>query len=58
MYTLDDFRDVVGDKVLADIYRAARGLYVVKVLHINSTYYGGGVAEMLYTLIPLLNDVG
>ena len=58
MYTLDDFRDVVGDKVLADIYRAARGLYGVKVLHINSTYYGGGVAEMLYTLIPLLNDVG
>ncbi len=58
MYTLDDFRDIVGDKVLADIYRAARALYGVKVLHVNSTYYGGGVAEMLYTLIPLMNDAG
>ena len=58
MYTLDDFRDIVGDRVISDIYRVARGLYGLKVLQINSTYYGGGVAEMLYTLVPLMNDVG
>jgi trehalose synthase len=58
MYTLDDFHDIVGDRVLSDIYKVARSLYGLKVLQINSTYYGGGVAEMLYTLVPLMNDVG
>jgi len=28
------------------------------VLHINSTYAGGGVAEILNSLVPLLNDIG
>ncbi len=56
--TLNDYRPIVGDKIISEIYRLARDLYGAKVLHINSTYYGGGVAEMLYTLVPLLNDAG
>ena len=28
------------------------------VLHVNATSFGGGVAEILYTLVPLLRDVG
>lgn len=58
MHTIDDYRAVVGDAVIAEMYRLARRIYGAKVLHINSTYYGGGVAEMLMSLIPLLNEVG
>ena len=58
MVTLEDYRDIVGDDVIAEIYRLARPLYGKKILHINSTYYGGGVAEILYALVPLLNCVG
>ena len=58
MRTLEDYRDIVGDDVIAEIYRLARPLYGKRVLHINSTYYGGGVAEILYSLVPLLNSAG
>ncbi len=58
MITLEDYRDIVGDDVIAEIYRLARSLYGRKVLHINSTYYGGGVAEILDSLVPLLNCAG
>lgn len=30
----------------------------LKVLHVNATYYGGGVAEILHSLVPLMNSVG
>jgi trehalose synthase len=58
MVTLEDYRDIVGDDVIAEIYRLTRPLYGRKVLHINSTYYGGGVAEILDSLVPLLNCAG
>ncbi|MFH1942066.1 MAG: glycosyltransferase [bacterium] len=56
--SLEEYRKVVGDKIIAEIYRKARGLYGKHILHINSTYQGGGVAEMLQTLVPLMNDIG
>lgn len=58
MNCLEDYRKIVGDGVMSEITRAARRLYGKRILHINSTYYGGGVAEMLYSLVPLFNDVG
>lgn len=58
MITLEDYREIVGDDVIADLYRLARPLYGKRVLHINSTYLGGGVAEILYSLVPLLNCAG
>ncbi|MFQ5575137.1 MAG: glycosyl transferase family 1, partial [Terriglobia bacterium] len=56
--TLDDYRGLVDDEMLAAIERQVRGLYGKRLLHMNSTYQGGGVAEKLQSLIPLLNDVG
>ena len=40
------------------IHRKVLGLLGKHILHINSTYQGGGVAEMLQTLVPLMNDIG
>ncbi|MFC1529023.1 glycosyltransferase [Candidatus Latescibacterota bacterium] len=55
---LENYRDIVGDKAISSIYNKMRGLYGKSVLNINSTYIGGGVAEMLSSYIPLMNDVG
>lgn len=55
---LDDYRPIVGDEVLEEIGQLARGLKGAKVVHINATAFGGGVAEILMTLVPLMRDVG
>ncbi|RXE56235.1 glycosyl transferase family 1 [Methanoculleus taiwanensis] len=56
--TLEDHRPIVGDDVISEIYRKAAVLQGKRVLHVNSTYQSGGVAEMILSLVPLMNDVG
>ena len=58
MLRLEDFRTIVPDDTLAEIYARARGLYGKHIIHVNSTYQGGGVAEILHSLVLLMNDVG
>src|SRR6056297_823179 len=55
---IEDYREIIGDKALHNIHKKARKLYKKRVLHINATYIGGGVAEILSSLVPLMNDVG
>ncbi len=55
---LDDYRAVAGDKAIEEILDLARGLRGARVLHVNATAFGGGVAEILGTLVPLMNDAG
>jgi len=56
--SIEDYRAIIGDEELHKIHRNARGLYGKTVLHINATYIGGGVAEILNSLVPLMNDAG
>jgi len=58
MLSLEDFRHIVPDETLAEIYARAKGLYGKHIVHLNATYQGGGVAEILYSLVLLMNDVG
>lgn len=58
MLRLEDFRHIVPDETLAEIYARARKLYGKHIIHLNATYQGGGVAEILYSLAMLMNDVG
>ncbi|MFL7791129.1 MAG: glycosyltransferase [Anaerolineae bacterium] len=55
---LADYQPIVGDEVIAGIHDLAKPLQGARVVHVNATAYGGGVAEMLYTLVPLMRDVG
>lgn len=55
---LDDYGPVVGDDAIAYIRELAQPLQGARVVHVNATAYGGGVAEMLQTLVPLMRDVG
>ena len=58
MLSLADFRYLVSDAILADINLRAKKLYGKHIVHVNSTYQGGGVAAILESLVPLMNDVG
>jgi trehalose synthase len=58
MSVLDSYREVTPKgtidflRCLADKVRGRR------ILHVNSTRVGGGVAEILRSLVPLLQDIG
>lgn len=58
MSRVEEFRGIVPDTRLAEIYQRARKLYGKHIVHLNATYQGGGVAEILYSLVLLMNDVG
>ena len=56
--SLDKYQEIVGESLIKKIRAEASSLSEYKMVHINSTYQGGGVAEILNSLIILLNDVG
>ncbi len=56
--SIDSYRRSSGDEILNEVRDLARSLRGLRVLHVNATPYGGGVAEMLRSKIPLLRDVG
>ena len=58
MKRIQDYRNIVGDKTISQIYHKANKLYNKRVINVNSTYAGGGVAEILTSLVPLMNDAG
>jgi trehalose synthase len=58
MKNLDDYLPIIGEKSLGSIYQKAHRLINRHIVHINSTAHGGGVAEILNSLILLLNDSG
>lgn len=58
MNRLDDYRDVVPKGTMDFLKCLAEQVKGKKILHINSTKVGGGVAEMLSSDFPLLKDLG
>ena len=56
--TLADYASIVGRSLADEIRTLAEPLRGRRMLHLSATAFGGGVAEIQYTLIPLLNDVG
>ena len=55
---LEDYEKIVGRGFAQQVLKSAKPLRDDHVVHINSTYYGGGVAEILNSLVMLLNDAG
>jgi len=56
--SLTDYEKIIGKRKIEEIYRKATPLTDKHIVHINSTFYGGGVAEILENLVPLMNEVG
>jgi trehalose synthase len=56
--TLTDYTHIVGKELTEQIRQLAEPLKGKRVLHVSATAFGGGVSEILYTLVPLMRDVG
>jgi trehalose synthase len=56
--TLTDYTHIVGKDLTEQIRELAEPLKGKRVLHVSATAFGGGVSEILYTIVPLMRDVG
>ena len=55
---LADYASIVGRPLVDEIRERASRLNGKRVLHVSATAFGGGVSEILNTLVPLMIDVG
>ena len=55
---IEDYEPFIGAETVDRIHRKAKPLQYLHVANVNSTYYGGGVAEMLSSLTLLMNTLG
>ncbi|RRQ20996.1 glycosyltransferase [Thiohalobacter thiocyanaticus] len=58
MSMLDDYAAVTGSDVIAQLHQLAEPMQGMKVVHVNSTRSGGGVAEILTKMVPLMRELG
>jgi trehalose synthase len=56
--SLRAYRGIAPEATLDEVERRAESLRGARVLHVNATPYGGGVSELLRSIVPLLNDLG
>jgi trehalose synthase len=56
--TLADYATIASRGLMEGIRRLAEPLAGKRILHLSATAFGGGVAEILYTLVPLMRDAG
>src|SRR5437762_3377138 len=56
--SLADYATIATRGLMDDIRRLAEPLAGKRVVHLSATAFGGGVAEINYTLIPLMQDAG
>jgi len=58
MRRIEDYIPIVGQEAIDELLQLARHLENKVIVNINSTAVGGGVAEILSRMIPLLNQLG
>jgi trehalose synthase len=54
---IDAYRPIVGDHVIDELYLLGEKLKGVSIQNINSTTLGGGVAEILSRMVPLMQEL-
>ena len=57
MSILEQYAQIVGDDVIDQLQQLAKPLRGKSVVHVNSTKLGGGVAEILTKLVPLMQEL-
>jgi len=55
---LSAYQGVAPDSLLEKLSEVAGSLRDLRLLYLSATPYGGGVAELLRSIVPLLNDLG
>jgi trehalose synthase len=56
--SLGTYANIAGQDVVDHLYQLASRLTGVRVVHVNSTRVGGGVAEILNKMVPFLKELG
>ena len=56
--SLADYTHIAGKELSDQIRALAEPLQGHRVLHVSATAFGGGVSEILYTIVPLMRDAG
>ncbi|HEY7207920.1 MAG TPA: glycosyltransferase [Gaiellaceae bacterium] len=56
--SLADYATIASRGLMDEILRLAEPLAGKRVVHLSATAFGGGVAEINYTLIPLMQSAG
>jgi trehalose synthase len=56
--SLADYTHICGRELIEEIRELAEPLRGRRIVHVSATAFGGGVSEILYTLVPLMRDVG
>lgn len=56
--SVEDYIPLIGNETAERILKKVERVRDLHVAHVNSTYYGGGVAEILSSLILLMNSAG
>ena len=56
--SLADYRSIIRRELYDEVVTLGERLKGARVLHVSATSFGGGVAEILYTLVPLMRDAG
>ena len=55
---LEKYAEIAGHHVVEHLRQLAKPLAGLRLVHINSTKAGGGVAEILHKMIPLMRELG
>ena len=55
---LEQYREVTPPGTVDFLRQLGRRVEGKQMLHVNSTRYGGGVAEILHRLLPLMEELG
>jgi trehalose synthase len=55
---IERYIQFVGEDEVDAIVKLAERLHDLSILHVNSTAAGGGVAEILNRLVPLMRELG
>jgi trehalose synthase len=55
---VEDYKQFVGAKTVERIREKAKLLQDLHIVNVNSTYYGGGVSQLLSSLTLLMNSLG
>jgi trehalose synthase len=55
---INNYRSIVGSQVITELKKMSQPLRGRRVIHLNSTAVGGGVAEILQSLVPLQRSLG
>src|SRR5215470_5365401 len=58
LHSLESYEALIGGEVTQRILKKAEKLRTARIVHISSTFYGGGVTEILTPLTLLMNTMG